>query len=136
MVWKKTESTKSGDSVFFHSISPHVWDSVFFRTETVQRSRPPLSDLRRNYASCVQTLVQTPAVPCPCRPCHSLYCVPSQNSLPGGQAGLQEVITRLVGPRGRGARDWKNTGKKLFGRTDQTYFLISLSRALARLSVL
>ena len=31
--WKNTESTKSGDSVFFHSISPHVWDSVFFRAD-------------------------------------------------------------------------------------------------------
>ena len=31
--WKKTESTKSKDSNFFHSISPHVWDSVCFRAE-------------------------------------------------------------------------------------------------------
>ena len=29
-LWKKTESMKSGDSNFFHSISPHVWDFVFF----------------------------------------------------------------------------------------------------------
>ena len=27
------ESTKCEDSVFVHSMSPHVWDSVFFRAE-------------------------------------------------------------------------------------------------------
>ena len=30
--WKKTESNKFLESVFFKPFLPHVWDSVFFQT--------------------------------------------------------------------------------------------------------
>ena len=45
-LWIKTESMKSGDSNFFHSISPHVWDFVFFRTEIFGLFSPSLPLVR------------------------------------------------------------------------------------------
>ena len=68
-------------------MSIHSCETSMLVSIAVQRSLPPLSELRRNYASLVQTLAQTPALPCPCRPCHSLCCFPCQNSRPGRPAG-------------------------------------------------
>ena len=41
--WKKTESMKCGDSVFFTAFPPHVWDSVFFQSWNVQTPLSPTS---------------------------------------------------------------------------------------------